>query len=144
VWNCPPQKHESQVTCLSFVTHTCTCISPEKLKFWGFIKLFLHLIVYNISDTLRLYLALYLSLQIIVTVSRRKSEGSREEILLWLGFYTAWLFPPPRNWSVLVNWMSVVEVKSVRQIINCHQPLLLISYATVWRRTVWAAAHVAK
>ena len=55
MWNCPPEKHESRVTCLNFVTHTF--ISPEKLKFFGFIKLFLHLIVYNISDTLHLYVA---------------------------------------------------------------------------------------
>lgn len=87
MWNCPPEKHESRVTCLNFVTHTF--ISPEKLKFFGFIKLFLHLIVYNISDTLHLYVAVYLLLQIILKDSRRKSGGSREEILVWLLFYIA-------------------------------------------------------
>jgi len=64
--------------------------SPEKLKFLGFIKLFfLHPIVYNVSDTLHLYVAVCLPLQIIVTDLRRQSEGSRDEILLWLLFCIA-------------------------------------------------------
>jgi len=37
-------------------------------------KLFLHLIIYNISDTLHLYVAVYLPLQIIVADSRRQSK----------------------------------------------------------------------
>jgi len=93
-----------------------------KVKISRFYKtFFLHPIVYNVSDTLHLYVAVCLPLQNIVTDLRRQSEGSRDEILRWLRFYIAWLFSPLRNWSV--NWNSAVGVKSIRQIINCHQPL---------------------